>query len=734
MVLVMLKCSALLIIAALLSALLARASASTRRCVLGASVIGVLTVPILSLILPSWDVVSLEPQRELPPAAAKVLLPATVELASEPVDRTIEGAPGPALGSTGSVGIDPPRASDSRSFASLLVSSMATLVASISWQTLVMAFWFLGFGVLVGRLGAGLLVSFRLGYSGAGSESELWEESLKEAAEELGLLRCRVELRFNSAVDVPMAIGIVRPMICLPLEALDWSLERRRMVLLHELAHIKNYDNILNLLGQLLRAIHWFNPFAWWIVRRVAVENEHAADDIVLGAGTRASDYAFELVYIVRDGQPGLAAVSAMARPAELKSRVMWILNRGCHRKGWTLGQRLAFWSVGLVVLGLLSCASVVRESPESVTAAGASSNEGLGSPRFLPLAGAVADYYGVAPFGVELTIDEPLQSIVDDEVRELVERYQPRSVSVIALDPCTGYVLALGSHGDGGAARSMQAFQPGSTMKPITIAAALEEGMSAEARFFCENGSWHLDDGTIHDSRASGWLDVSTIISRSSNIGTGRIYQGELGWDRLRSWLTRFHFGERPSLQLYGIEAGSVPASERSTYHGVLVSNGIGMSASAVQIASAYATLANDGVYNPPTLARRVSDQGGRVLWEHSPEDQQIVSEFTAESVLEMLGEVVASDLGTERAARVPGLEIAGKTGTVQLASAEPGNSEVDYYASFVGIVEPEDPQVVILIGVEGPQGDGITGGQVAAPAFARIVSRARAESDHIE
>lgn len=727
MLLLVLKGAIVLATALLAWLLLHRASASTRRMVIAAGIIGSVSLPLLTTLLPSLDVRALQVVNGFEAAAEVVLAPIDEMLSPASVEQGVQGEVASSAGVLG--GVETAAAPASATGGSSVSAPHRSGVASRLGSFALLA-WLVVMVVLLGRLLIGLALTMRMRRVCSDDVPSSWRASLEEASNVLHLSTRGVELRFTNAVEVPTVAGIFRPTIFLPLDASKWRRRRRRFVLLHELAHVMHHDNLLVFLGQVLCAVHWFNPLAWWAVRCLAVESERAADDVVLEVGTKATDYASELVRIVRDRQLGIVAASTMAKPAELTTRVRWILDPRCRREGWSPGQRAAFWTMGLAVLVFLSCARGSISDVDDYRLASSSLEDSTEV-----LTRMVAESYGVLPDGVELTIDEPLQGVVDAEVQTLVDRYGARSVSVVAIDPCSGHVLALGGHGAGGLTNAVRAQEPGATLAPLTIAAALEEGMSPQARTYCENGAWRIGDRTIRDATPSGWLDVRAVVTRSSSIGTGRIYQEELGWDVLRSRLVSYGLGERPEIHLPGAEAGEIPRAERSSLHGVLAANGIGLRTSSIQLASAYAALANDGVYHAPSLVRRVRDETGTVIFDHRSEDRRMMSESTADTVLSMLEDSVESDEGSSRLARVDGFRIAGMTGTTQLPPNEgETTTDFEFSASFVGIVEPEEPQVVIVVGVEGLRGENVTGGQVAAPAFARIVSRAREVSSRVE
>ncbi len=698
MILIAMKCALLLGLALISSFVLRPASASTRRMVLAAAIVGVLALPPLMLMLPTWGILGSGTENDVVEVAEDVLSPLT---------------------SVAGVGIAGP--ADAREELRSLVFGQSTPRSAVTGRPLrlvsmlvPLCIWMAM--VLLGRLLLGVLWTWWIRWRSTTLRDGKWVETFKEVATEVGVSTTFIRLCSSPKVKVPTVLGVFFPAICLPPEATTWTRDQRRMVLLHELAHIRRSDNLFRLLGQVMCALHWFDPLAWWIVSRLEAESEHAADDEVLKAGIDGPTYAARLVRFVREHRTGLAGASAMAESSWLEARIASILDGRRRRDGLGLGGRLMFLSFGSAILVALSCATSAEQPPVERASTPSGRDE-------TPVARAVADYLDVPTEGVEITIEESLQDIAEDEVRILVDRHGPRSVTLIAIDPHTGRVLALSTHGSEGVAEAVRAREPGSTMKPITIAAALEEGMSPEARFFCENGRWVVGGETFRDYRPMGWLDVGGIVARSSNIGAGKIYREELGWEGLRSWHERFRFGTRPGVQLPGVQSGTVLEGEGSILRGVMAANGIGLRVSPMQLVAAYSALANGGVYHQPTLVQRMIDPNGRVIWEHQPEGRRILSEQTALAVIDMLEAVVSTDLGTGRNARVEGMTIAGKTGTVRLDSQD---GEEEHDASFVGIARSDAPRMVVYVGIEGARGANVTGGRVAAPAFARFISRA--------
>ena len=338
----------------------------------------------------------------------------------------------------------------------------------------------------------------------------------------------------------------------------------------------------------------------------------------------------------------------------------------------------------------------------------------------------------------VVLTIDSALQAMAEEEINTLVQNWTPVSASVLVLDPRNGEVLAMASrptfdpnHRIDDIDQTVnyavnRAFEPGSTMKAITVAAALEQGViRRDESFFCENGRWqYTPDHAIRDTKPLEWLSVSEILAVSSNICTTKIYD-RLRKENLDKWVRRFHFGDRPAIELPGATPGTIDDWEKwSDIQGANISFGQGMSASPLQVAAAFSVLANGGTYYPPTVVRSVLDHDGNEVPLERPEPERLIRTATANTVLEMLENVVHSTKGTGNNALVDGYRVAGKTSTAQKASKQGGYAEDEYFASFVWAIPAKDPRVVILVSVDNPVG-GHYGNEVAAPTFARLAQR---------
>ncbi|MBK7976215.1 MAG: PASTA domain-containing protein [Deltaproteobacteria bacterium] len=346
----------------------------------------------------------------------------------------------------------------------------------------------------------------------------------------------------------------------------------------------------------------------------------------------------------------------------------------------------------------------------------------------------------------VVLTLDLGIQEAAEEELGAAVTRFGARAGTAVVLDPRTGDVLALAvaptfnpndlSRGNADLWRDRavtDVFEPGSTLKPFTAAAALELGAVSEGEEIdCHGGAWKLGDHVIHDHSRHDLISFAEVIRVSSNIGTAQIGL-RLGAEALGASLAGFGFGQRTQLGLPGEVRGVLhPPARWKPIQTANVAFGQGLSVTAVQLASAYATLANDGVRMAPRLVlglREASDGAGRraALEPRPPvEVARPISARTAARVTALLEGVVTAE-GTGEAARLPGVRVAGKTGTAQKARVDGrGYDDERVVASFAGYVPADDPRLVIVVAVDEPTGPVTFGGLVAAPVFREIARRA--------
>lgn len=328
----------------------------------------------------------------------------------------------------------------------------------------------------------------------------------------------------------------------------------------------------------------------------------------------------------------------------------------------------------------------------------------------------------------VRLTIDADIQYEAENILRATVQRTYAKAAQAVVMDPRDGAVLAMvnvplidanryGARPDAARNRVVtDVFEPGSIFKVITVAAALEEKLVTPDTAFMLPPVLTVGDKEIHEAHPRGTetFTVRRILVESSNVGAATLGL-KLGKGRLMEWIRAFGFGRPTGIEYPGEVGGLVPDYWSLATVGN-VPMGQGISTTVLQMAAAYATIANGGRTSRPRLVAQVGDQvrppaGGT----------PVVSEKTAAQVLDMMRDVVTS--GTGRRARIAGYDVAGKTGTAQkVVPGQSGYAEGRYVASFVLVVPAAHPELVVLVAVDEPRP--IWGGVVAAPA-ARDIAR---------
>ena len=327
-------------------------------------------------------------------------------------------------------------------------------------------------------------------------------------------------------------------------------------------------------------------------------------------------------------------------------------------------------------------------------------------------------------------TIDSRIQANAESVLRQTVTQFRAASASAIVLDPRTGAILAMAqapvydANNAGSVPYATQrnravtdTYEPGSTFKLVTVAGAISAGLVTPQTKFRLPTCIHVADRCIHDaeSRPTETLSVAQILSRSSNVGAITIAE-KLGGAGLMQWIGRFGFGKTTGIDFPGESPGFVLPLEK--WSGSTIGNvpiGQGIAVTPMQLASAYAAIANGGVWVQPHLVERI---GGQLYNDHKR--RRVVSPKIDNVLKQMLTGVVDEHGATGNAAAIPGYTVAGKTGTAQVPGPH-GYTTGKYVASFVGMVPVKKPRLVVLVVVNEPT-RGIFGGTVAAPAFAAI------------
>lgn len=326
------------------------------------------------------------------------------------------------------------------------------------------------------------------------------------------------------------------------------------------------------------------------------------------------------------------------------------------------------------------------------------------------------------------LSIDRRLQFLAYRELLRTVTENKAVSGSAVVLDARTGEVLAMVNQpsfnpnkprtepADTRRNRALtDVFEPGSTVKPFVVVAGLEAGVITPRTPIATGGSYAVGGHVVKDVHSYSGLDVTGVVTKSSNIGVVKIAQK---MERARLWTLYdgLGFGRPTGVGFPGERTGYLSHYKRwSAFEHATLAFGYGLNLTALQLAQAYSVLAADGVRRPPTLLRR----------EAVPPGESIFSADTARKVRVMM-ETVVSDQGTARRAKITGYKVAGKTGTAKKSAGRRGYAAGKYQAVFAGMAPATNPRFVMVVMIDEPRGNAYYGGLVAAPMFAKVMETA--------
>ncbi len=637
--------------------------------------------------------------------------------------------------------------------------------------------WLAGIVLGLGRLGLTHWRLRRLRLAAAAQQQDARFPLLREVARQLGLRRLP-RIVTGEADAVPMVWGVWQPCLLLPVGFENWLPEKQRAVLLHELAHLARRDPLALWLGQLARVLHWFNPLAWLILRRLRADQERACDDAVLRHGVRASDYAQVLLDLSRQRRPSSSlalGALAMARPGPVEQRLQAILDRKRSRAGASRGWRLLWVALGLTValpLAVLQAVENAKPRGRIVDRNGVvlaeTRADGLRVYPQRELAAHVVGYASKAGVKgsagmeksqdeklatgheVRLTLDYRLQKVARESMQRVMAEQKLDRGAVVVLVPGSGEVLALVSEpgfdpNDFVSATNVEEFakaaqdwrnpmlnrtilpySPGSAFKLVSGLAAAQAGVWDEVfectgaisygikKFHC----WIGQKGGSH-----GKLDMSEALMRSCNCYW---YQSgnAAGIGAFHRVGTQLGLGQRYGLSEHE-SAGILPTPEwleanmpkERWSDGFTANTAIGQGfvlTSPLQMAVVAATLANRGKVPRPRLL---------LSSEHPPEFTDLTaSNLSVEAIEEIcrgLWRVVNEERGTAPNARVNGVEMAGKTGTAQFWRTIDGQHTRDNHCWFVGFAPYQHPKIAFAVIIQGGQ----SGGDTAAPVAKKIV-----------
>ncbi|WP_166243820.1 penicillin-binding transpeptidase domain-containing protein [Paenibacillus turpanensis] len=343
----------------------------------------------------------------------------------------------------------------------------------------------------------------------------------------------------------------------------------------------------------------------------------------------------------------------------------------------------------------------------------------------------------------IHLTIDQNIQHYLEAALQKSYLKYQPKSLTGIAMDPKTGEILAMANFPNfdpnqywsipGESVLKNHAiasvYEPGSTFKLVTLTGAINEGVFQPGSDF-QSGSIKVPGAVIHDHNYVGWGKISYLegLLRSSNVAMVKLGYETLKEEKMRSYIDLFGFGQKTGLDLPGEARGLVRFKYPADIAAATFGQG-GILATPLQLVSSYAAIANGGKLMEPHIVRKVTDPAtGQIIEEHQPKAiRDVVSPEVAATVSGYLEKVVSDPNGTGRKAAIEGYKVAGKTGTASKVINGKYDESGLYMISFIGYAPVEDPKIVIGIFADEPDigGNYHNGGGVTLPAFQEAMSR---------
>ncbi|MBF0504703.1 MAG: penicillin-binding protein [Candidatus Omnitrophica bacterium] len=334
----------------------------------------------------------------------------------------------------------------------------------------------------------------------------------------------------------------------------------------------------------------------------------------------------------------------------------------------------------------------------------------------------------------VVLTIDETIQFIAERALDRMYKKYNAKGASIIVMNPKTGEILAFANRPTYNLEEASKStpesrtnraivftYEPGSVFKIVTASAALQEGVIKESDMInCEHGAYRVANHILHDHEPLGTISFKQVIEQSSNIGTTKVAQ-RLGPQRVYNYAHHFRFGMRTGIDLPGEARGmlKLPSQWSKTSIGA-VPIGQEVTVTPIQLLGAISAIANDGVYMRPYVVKYVKDSQGQIISQNTPHIlDKVISKVTSKRMKAILRGVVEEGTGTKAA--IPGISVAGKTGTAQKVVSGT-YSHAHFYATFVGFAPVENPQLAAVVVFDEPH-PAYYGGTVAAPVFSEVV-----------
>jgi beta-lactamase regulating signal transducer with metallopeptidase domain/beta-lactamase class D len=561
----------------------------------------------------------------------------------------------------------------------------------LPWLSLV---WLAGISLLSARMLGGLILTRRLTRHETKPVAEFWQRKLKEISRQLRVTK-PVRLLESTLVQVPAAIGWLRPVILLPAATLaGLTAEQLEAVLAHELAHIRRHDYLINLLQSVAETLLFYHPAVWWVSRQIRLEREHVCDDLAVGVCADAVTYARALTKIerLRAKEPRLAVA---ATGGELRRRILRLVEAepNPHRPK-SLGLALCFVAA---LFTTAICTRAVLPQREQVKAEQAARRQPL-TAQYGPQ-GAANNLTNAAlsalPFEAASLIAGDNAEGEDASVRRVaIDALAGHAGSVIVMSPRTGRVYAVVNQ----EWAIRRAWSPASTMKLVTALAGIgEKSFDPSEKTRVSNGAERLD------------LTDALAVSNNEYF---KSLGARVGADHLIAYARRVGLGEQTGINYEGEALGRLPGLSSGINAGRLGAYGEGVEVTPAQLATLVSAIANGGTLLVPRVPRTPQDAAQFV-----PEPRRRLQ--VAQPVLEQLipGMLAAVERGSGRAAKDPSLKIAGKTGTISNGEASTG--------MFASYAPADDPQLVVVVLLKGKDESGAVAAQVAGSIYKGLNGR---------
>ena len=402
--------------------------------------------------------------------------------------------------------------------------------------------------------------------------------------------------------------------------------------------------------------------------------------------------------------------------------------------------------SLGASVLGIVNMTGHGVEGLESYY-----DTELFGKPGYLAQEQAVSSNANVsqpnkpalAGNSLVLTLDSTIQHLIEQQLDDLMQTTKAKSVTILAMDPMSGKILGMGSRPtfnpntytesnpeDRRPLGISLVYEPGSTFKSITGAAALEEGVINPDDLFDDPGYLKIKNRIImnwdSDLKPHGSLTFTEGMKLSSNVVLAQVGM-KLGLDNFYTFLKAFGFGAKTGVDITGEESGLLlPRDRARDIDLATMSFGQTNLVTPIQLLNAVGAIANGGTLYKPYIVEKILSPMNSVVQQNKPQVvRQAVSKATAEQMNEIMTKVV--DEGTGAIAKIPGVKVAGKTGTAQKVDPQTGEySKTDFVASFVAFAPADNPKISVLIVIDTPQGEVHQGGTLAGPRAQKILEGA--------